>query len=119
MVNNDDWLEVTQAQCEVSSKKVAESRALRKMMAEMQYDVEENVRRYESDANNSLRKRLTEYEEALAEDEQILLQCRYEVNVLEAEIATLHKTIDLQVHPWPWALPCDWDVLVSIGCTYR
>jgi len=99
MVSNDDWVHASADLMAMVEQNVAESKQLRKSMSDYQSDIDQKLKRYESDLTSALRERLVEYEEASFEDENILKQCRYEISTLNLEIQSIHKSIDSQMQP--------------------
>ena len=95
----DDWRGASAALNEAGRDAVTKSKQLRRALVEEQQNVESKLKEYEMDVSAALRKRLVQYEEALSEDESILMQCRYEVATLQKEIRNLHDAISKQTAP--------------------
>ena len=95
----DDWRGASQAMLQAGRDAVAKSKELRRGLAEQQQHVESKLKEFEMDVTASLRKRLVQYEEALGEDESILMQCQYEIATLQKEIKNIHEAIAKQTAP--------------------
>eukprot|EP00039_Didymoeca_costata_P020397 m.341117 g.341117 ORF g.341117 m.341117 type:complete len:517 (+) comp19832_c0_seq1:221-1771(+) len=99
MIREDDWRGASLALMDAASDAIEKSQKLRKEMQERTDEIEEMLKRYEGDVTMSMRARLSEYEAALQEDEQILLQCRFEIQTTDKEIKNLLQAIDNKQNP--------------------
>jgi len=95
----DDWRGASEAMLQAGRDAVTKSKELRLGLAEQQQFVESKLKEFEMDVTASLRKRLVQYEEALGEDESILMQCQYEIATLQKEIKNIHDAIAKQTAP--------------------
>jgi hypothetical protein len=95
----DDWRGASEGMVSAGKEAVSTSKQLRKAMGDQQHLIEDKLKTFEGEVTAALRKRLVQYEDAMAEDESILMQCRYEIETLQKEISTVHNAIEKQTAP--------------------
>jgi chromosome segregation ATPase len=98
-ITQEDWQGASKQLMQAGREGILKSKELRSALANAQQDIETQIKAYEMDVSAALRKRLTQYKDALAEDDSILMQCQYEIETLKKELSHITAAISRQTQP--------------------
>eukprot|EP00040_Diaphanoeca_grandis_P043413 m.267986 g.267986 ORF g.267986 m.267986 type:complete len:498 (+) comp75725_c0_seq1:313-1806(+) len=94
-----EWLSQTDGLEAASKELIVASKKMRQTIAKMQEETDQKVRAHDNDCMNAIRKRTTEYQEAIDENRSLLISVKHEIATVLDELKSCCEMVEAQEGP--------------------